>query len=127
MDLARSSIVCDKMSQLRTASEMIQQEFKVIRIKDRFANPQDGYRDILMNVEMPNGHIVEVQLHLKGIIEVKNGAGHELYNEVRTIKARIKMENRPATASELEQIADAEQKMRAAYDAAYHGALDEAP
>ena len=127
MDLARSSIVCDKMSQLRTASEMIQQEFKVIRIKDRFANPQDGYRDILMNVEMPNGHIVEVQLHLKGIIEVKNGAGHELYNEVRTIKAKIKMENRPATASELEQIADAEQKMRAAYDAAYHGALDEAP
>lgn len=90
-----------------------------VRIKDRFKAPLEGYRDVMMNVRMTNGHIVEVQLHLKAILDVKNGPGHPLYEEIRAIDARAKMENRPLTASEKEQRQALVTEMTALYDEAY--------
>jgi hypothetical protein len=44
-----------------------------------------GYRDIKLNVEV-DGHVCEIQLHLKQFYSLKNEKGHDLYNKIRTFK-----------------------------------------
>ena len=97
---------------------------ELVRIKNRFQNPANGYRDILLNLEMPNGHVVEMQLHLRSILEVKNGIGHELYEKVRSIKALAQTENRPLTRLEIEQIRESELEMERLYERAFQQSLD---
>jgi hypothetical protein len=92
-------------------------------MKDRFQAPVNGYRDMLINVEMPNGHIVEVQLHLRGVLDVKNGVGHQLCEQTRSIRARAKSENRPLTAEEAAQIQAVERQQKQLYDEAYERSL----
>ena len=118
-DLARSSIIFENPQQVYQALEVLQNKFDLVRIKDRFQNPANGYRDILLNLEMPNGHVVEMQLHLRSILEVKNGIGHELYERVRSIKALAKSENRPLTSFEIEQIRESELEMEKLYEQAF--------
>ena len=123
-DLARSSIIFNNPEQVYRALEVLQNQFNVARIKDRFQNPANGYRDILLNLEMPNGHVVEMQLHLRSILEVKNGIGHELYEKVRGIKALAQTENRPLTRLEIEQIRESELEMERLYERAFQQSLD---
>ncbi|MFJ8910665.1 toxin glutamine deamidase domain-containing protein [Amycolatopsis sp. NPDC102389] len=55
---------------------------EIVSFDDRFANPQDsGYRDLQMNVRLPNGHVAELRLHLTHIDTV-SAYEHALY-EVR--------------------------------------------
>lgn len=82
-DLARSTIVFDTPQQIQQAMGRIRDRAEVVRLKDRFAEPAGGYRDVMLNLRMPNGHIVEIQLHLKAILDVKNGPGHQLYEQIR--------------------------------------------
>lgn len=124
MDLARSSILFDKMADLEKALAHIEGNLEVVRKKDRFASPKDGYRDILLNVKTSNGHICEMQLHLKEIHDIKeHGVGHKLYDVVRGLEAKSVAENRPLTPSEIAKIDDAKKQMKAAYDAAFKKAL----
>lgn len=118
-DLARSSIEFDTPQQIDQAMKEIGARAEIVRVKDRFKKPLDGYRDVMMNVRMPNGHIVEVQLHLKAILDVKNGPGHPLYEEIREIDARAKIENRQLTEHEKERRQELVAKMKALYDQAY--------
>jgi hypothetical protein len=122
-DLARSSIVCDNPQQIQEALGALQSKFSVVRMKDRFQAPVNGYRDMLINLEMPNGHIVEVQLHLRGVLDVKNGTGHQLYEQTRSIRAKAKAENRPLTAEEAQQIQALERQQKQLYDEAYERSL----
>jgi hypothetical protein len=88
VDIAGSKIVYNKLSNLYKALEKVNKEYKILRIKDRIQTPVDsGYRDILMNLEMKNGHIVEFRLHLKEIDEVAANGGHKLYQQRRTLDA----------------------------------------
>ncbi|MBA3394497.1 MAG: DUF4157 domain-containing protein [Deltaproteobacteria bacterium] len=121
-DLARSSIEFDSPQQLRAAVEQMRAAGEVVRVKDRFETPADGYRDIMMNVRMSNGHIVEVQMHLKAILDVKNGPGHHLYEQVRTIDATAKTEGRPLTPHETAERARLVQEMTKLYDDAFAAA-----
>jgi hypothetical protein len=68
---------------------------------------------------MPNGHLVEMQLHLKAILDVKNGPGHKLYEQIRAIEARAKVEHRDLTPAESRQIADLKDESQELYDNAY--------
>jgi len=97
----------------------IQATSKVIRLKDRFEKPVNGYRDVLMNVETSNGHIVEMQLHLESILKVKDGMGHALYEQERSILAEIASAGRPPTAAENARLAEIRKKAKALYDDAY--------
>jgi hypothetical protein len=116
-DLARSSIVYDRADDLYRALDKLQEQYKVLRVKDRLKAPlEDGYRDVLVNVEMPNGHIAEMQFHLDEIMRVKNGPGHALYEEIRSTRAAAFRENRPHTAAELQKIEAAQEKSRKLYD-----------
>ena len=59
--------------------------FKVLLIKNRLmlafdASVSGGYRDLLLNLCcVATGHIVELQITLKGLIDVKAGGGHANY------------------------------------------------
>ena len=45
-----------------------------------------GYRDILINVILPNAHMAEIQLNMRDMYCAKDkGAGHELYEVAREI------------------------------------------
>ena len=59
--------------------------FEVLLIKNRLmlafdASVSGGYRDLLLNLRcFETGHIVELQITLKGLIDVKAGSGHANY------------------------------------------------
>jgi hypothetical protein len=87
MDLLRATIVVNNESQIQPALELIKKQFpQVLRVKDRFTKPQDtGYRDILMNVKLPNGLAVEIQLNIPEMIKAKT-SGHVLYAMSRNLE-----------------------------------------
>ena len=118
-DLARSSIIFENPKQIDRALDELQKKFNVVRVKNRFQKPASGYRDILLNLEMPNGHIVEMQLHLRSILEVKNGIGHELYEQIRSIQVLAKKEGRDLTPQEDKRIRDLTSQMKKLYDKAF--------
>lgn len=118
-DLARSSIELKNPKQIKEAMRMLADRAEVVRVKDRFAEPMDGYRDVMMNLRMPNGHIVELQLHLKAILDVKGGPGHALYEQKRKIEATAKAESRPLSAAETAERDRLAAEMQALYDHAY--------
>ncbi len=121
-DLARASVVVDNVEQVARVVKEIERRCVVIHMKDRFAKPQDGYRDILFTLEMPNGHVAELQIQLEAIQVVKDGPGHKLYEEVRTIRDRATIEKRAFTSAELRRLRSLETQMKGLYDRAYESA-----
>lgn len=118
-DLARSSVIFETEYQVLQALDILQQDMKVIRIKNRFQNPVNGYRDVLLNIRMPNQHIVEMQLHLRHILEVKYEFGDKLYQEIRTIEADTKREQRDLTPDESKRIEQLRNQAKKLYDEAF--------
>ena len=118
-DLARSSVIFETESEVLQALEMLQNDMNVIRIKNRFQNPVNGYRDVLLNILMPNGHIVEMQLHLRSILEVKYKFGDKLYQEIRTIEADAEREQRDLTSNEAKRIQQLSSQAKMLYDRAF--------
>ena len=59
---------------------------KVVRIKDRVTVPlENGYRDVLLNVRVPDCPlVVELQLHFTEIHEIKPMA-HRVYKLLRAV------------------------------------------
>ena len=105
VDLSRASIVYDNFEALQAGLAALQGKVEIVKTKNRFDQPTaSGYRDITLNVKI-NGHVCELQLHLKQIMEVKQGKGHELYEKSRAIEAKELMEKRDLTAEEAAQIA----------------------
>lgn len=89
-DVVRCSIAVDTMSDVRKTMQALHKSGLKLAMqpKNRFHKPTPvGYRDILMNVQFPNGIIGEVQLHLKGMLKAKE-AGHEHYETMRTLEGK---------------------------------------
>ncbi len=82
-DVVRASFAVDSPHQVETVMKQVASTFTVVRVKDRFVKPVEGYRDILMNVRMSNGLVGEIQIHAKPILRVKEGEGHHLYAQLR--------------------------------------------
>ncbi|MBX7226142.1 MAG: hypothetical protein K1X55_08925 [Chitinophagales bacterium] len=90
LDIAGSKIVYNNLDEVYEALNVIKDEVTILRIKDRFLNVLSSrYRDILMNIKMSNGHIVEFRLHLKAMDEASN-LSHPLYEEYRTLESLSK-------------------------------------
>ena len=68
VDICRGSLVCE--SNPYALIEAIARRGRIVRLKDRFAAPVMGYRDACLTVEI-DGHLCEVQVHIRQIIEVK--------------------------------------------------------
>ena len=118
-DLARSSVIFDTEEQVLQALDILRQDMNVIRIKNRFAKPVNGYRDVLLNVLMPNKHIAEMQLHLRSILDVKYEFGDKLYQEIRTIEANALKEERDLTPDESKRIEQLSFEAKKLYDEAF--------
>jgi hypothetical protein len=99
--------------------------------KDRFSNPTgSGYRDMLLNIEFPNGVIGELQLHVKPMLKAKN-EGHHHYEVERTLVPKGP-EN--WTPDERETVLAAQEAQKSIYGKAWRSAfaggrpaMDEAP
>ncbi|WP_431879375.1 toxin glutamine deamidase domain-containing protein [Micromonospora marina] len=75
-------------------------EVVILHIKDRFLDPQDsGYRDLLLNLRMSNGHMAELRLQLAAIEGVAEWE-HALYEVRRDLEALSESEGRPLTQAE---------------------------
>lgn len=83
-DLVGVKIQFDTLADVYNAlnAVMADPDLRIVSFDDRFASPQDsGYRDLQMNVRLPNGHVAELRLHLRHIDTV-SAYEHALY-EVR--------------------------------------------
>ena len=121
-DIVRASVAVDSMKDIHaTMAALRKSGLKLARKpKDRFTNPTEaGYRDMLMNVTYPNGHVGELQLHLKPVLKAKD-AGHKYYEETRSVEAKAKKEGRKTmTPEETEIVNAANAKMRKLYSDAW--------
>lgn len=90
-DLVRGSIVVSKLDQVPKVLRTLKAAgIKFSRIKNRFTDEEakkfKGYRDILANIELPNGHIAELQVHIAPMLLAKQAyGGHAHYEVARSI------------------------------------------
>lgn len=121
-DVVRASVAVDSMEDVEgVMAELRKKGVKLARKpKDRFSSPTSaGYRDAMFNVVYPNGHVGEIQVHLKGILKAKD-AGHKFYEEVRSISAKAKEAGRETLTEEEQKIVDeANEKMKDLYQKAW--------
>lgn len=105
-DLARATIIADDVPSLVEVYEILGREATIVNVKNRFKNPKpSGYRDLNLLVELPKTKMIaEVQLHLKAIADVKNGAEHALYEQIQMIERQAHREQRPLTELEIARI-----------------------
>jgi hypothetical protein len=61
------------------------------------------------------------------MLDVKNGTGHQLYEQTRSIRAKAKAENRPLSAEEVQQVQALERQQQQLYDEAYERSLQPTP
>ena len=84
LDISSSMINYDSVEQIYSALDKISTEYNVLRILDRFQKPlPSGYKDILLNLQMSNGHIAEMRLGLKSISNLSewhNGLNKKVNN-----------------------------------------------
>ncbi len=111
-DLSRTSLIFDDAATLarglRTiADDQRVQVLKADEAKQRLRETFDadrlsgGYRDVQLSVRLigpeaerrrlwrkaaGEGHVMEVQLHLRAIFECKSGGGHKAYVEARNLR-----------------------------------------
>jgi hypothetical protein len=88
-DLLASTVTFGNMADVTRALVSLANDPRVVKIKDRFSNPSpDGYRDVLLKVQMSNGHIAEIQLNTRAGFEGKTfGLGHKMYELNRELAA----------------------------------------
>jgi hypothetical protein len=126
-DVVRASVAVDSFGEIEDVLDKLRKSgLKLARKpKDRFEKPTEaGYRDLLLNVEYPNGHVGELQVHLKPIMKVKS-EGHKIYEGVRSIEAKAKKEGRTMlTDEEMKTIEEANKKARSLYEGAWKQATE---
>ena len=108
-DIIRGTLALDGLDQLPAVWKAFEQSGIELasKPKDRFARPAPSeYRDILLNVTMPNGHICELQVNIKPMLAAKDKV-HDLYEKQRTAEGRINKRGDGPTQAErslLEQL-----------------------
>lgn len=118
-DLLRGRIAFSSLDALLGAVRACGEAFDVVAVKDRFARPfADGYRDVLLNVRLSNGHVAELQLHLDETLAFADTGSHALYEQARAIFARAKTEGRSLTADELDEVAQLNRRARIGHNLA---------
>ncbi|WP_293371542.1 hypothetical protein [Nevskia sp.] len=92
VDLVRGSVVVPSLDDVPKALAAIRSSgLKVTRMKNRIEKDVGGYRDLLLNVQMENGHTCELQVHIAPMILAKEKfGGHDHYKVHRDATTRIK-------------------------------------
>lgn len=86
-DLVCGTVIARDQAGIRSILDAVGKSFEIVRVKDKFAQPQaDGYRDMLVNVRTPNGHVAEIQVSTREMAEAKSLLGHKIYNVTRELQ-----------------------------------------
>lgn len=118
-DLVRSRVVYGSLDEAYAAVKTVAEKFEIVGYKDRFIGPMDsGFRDILMNVKLPNGHIGELRLSTE-TIEAIAKIEHPVYEQVRAIRDAATAAGRTLTSAEEGKISELMAPFRPMYDNAY--------
>ncbi len=120
-DLARATIVAEDVASLVSIYETLERETTIVKVKNRFKKPgPSGYRDLNLLVRLPKTNLIaEVQVHLKAIAEVKNGAEHDLYENIQKIERQAIVEKRTPTEFEMVSIRNMRTQAKNLYQQAW--------
>jgi hypothetical protein len=125
-DLVRGMVMVDTIAELPQVIDALKSSGAVFArpVKNRFEKPTpSGYRDIMMNITLPNGHIAEVQINTKAMVSAKERLGHPLYVQERAIPAAAKMAGRAITPEENVRIAELQKQQNDIYIRAFQQSL----
>lgn len=90
-DAARCTIAVDTIDQVHEVVDKLKAGGMIVAqpMKDRYKGKpaKGGYRDINIIIRAPNGHLTEVQINTKAMMQAKN-AGHKDYEVVRSLDAK---------------------------------------
>jgi hypothetical protein len=121
-DAVRATIAVDTFDEVGKVMDTLRASGMQLakKPKDRFQKPTPvGYRDIMMNVKYPNGHIGELQVHIKSMLKVKE-IGHKMYEKVRDIESKLAKTKMEDLSKEEQKIyADTNQEMSNLYGKAW--------
>jgi hypothetical protein len=125
-DMTRASVAVDSMEELHKVLDKLRASGLKFaqKPKDRIKDPRDeGYRDLLTHVTMPNGIVAELQLHVKPMLIAK-AAGHKHYEIMRGIDAAANKEKRDRFTPEEEMaLSHAFDQSQAIYNKAWEQVL----
>jgi len=90
-DVLRGTVATGSVENTRAAAHRFLQQHAndIVDVRDRIIKPLGGgYRDVLIKYRTPNGLVAEVQFNSKNMIDAKLGEGHQIYEELRKLKAQ---------------------------------------
>jgi hypothetical protein len=91
-DSVRGTIVAPEVNRMPAIVEHLKRTFDVVRVKNGYESAKHGdYKDIKVNIRMPDGHITEVIIATPRTIAIKEGRTHKLY-EIMQDEKRSKLE-----------------------------------
>jgi hypothetical protein len=124
-DLAAGRVIYDNLDDFYDAVDNVVRNYQVARLNERVVGPlPTGFRDILMNLRMSNGHVVELQISLREMIEASDGPGHALYEEWRTLNGVVQsQQGGVATAAQAAELETLMAQMQNLYNNAYQQIL----
>ena len=102
LDLAAAKVISNDLDNLYRGLQQLAESHgdRLVGFKDRFIKAGDsGYRDILLNVRLPNGHIGELRLRLLSV-ETYADMEHALYEVIRDIQALVVEQGRSRSTAE---------------------------
>ena len=91
LDYASRRAVYETVEQMYTALKKLHEgnKYHIVGFRDRFVYPQFcGYRDLMLNIKMPNGFITELRLCFKGIEDLAPCL-KQYRQRVRTLEAEV--------------------------------------
>lgn len=112
-DVVRGTVVVPHLNDMPAMIESLRKRaraagFEIRKAENRYVDgpephntgptPQ-GYRDMAVALVHPNGTVTELQLQTNPMFRAKEGEGHTLYEESRTIEADLKRNEKAAAAA----------------------------
>lgn len=139
VDLVRASIAVDRYDQLPEVVEALKKSGLELaaRPRNRFRKPtQGGYRDVVLNARLPNGHVMELQLHLKSVLKAKDEA-HPIYSRIKGLDDKIaeyrkskrsgKKPKVELSQDEMKLFDEATRQMRQVFESAWQASAPDEP
>ena len=108
LDIVRATIGVDNIGEVDGVMGVLRESGMVLarRPKDKLTNPDRfGFRNIHMNIRLPNGHIGELQINLKSILKVREEM-HKYYEMVREVEAEAEKGGKDLSVEEKVVVGD---------------------
>jgi hypothetical protein len=93
-DIARASVICNDMEDVRKVLLCLSKSYKIEQIYDRFKYPpMSCYRDMRLILRSDESHFCELQIHLDSFWKAKEFKGHAIYQRLRDLSSGGEMDS----------------------------------